>query len=266
MKIMTFLFKMAFASFSFRLKTISTLTLSKISSIRYSIPNVSIYDSALANELGIPVTTSSIVDEDGMLLQRNARDNRLELTWGPRSTFKERPFSINLDALQKSRFKVQTHELVSKAIGKARVVVDMTAGLGRDSLVLAAASPDRVVFMFERNLVLFLLLKDALIRLENVDRDLAKRMVLHHLDSAMEIGQLQQFLCDNHETRAQEWAVYLDPMYPSSYTEKRTAQVKKETQVLHRLVTPFTTKFEEERDNCALFEVLSDFLRILNVN
>lgn len=78
------------------------------------------------------------------------QDGALEILWGPRAKIKEKPFRIDF-AAKKFQFRMSrsspAEELLCKAVGPARTVLDLTAGLGRDALVLAAALPERRVLL-----------------------------------------------------------------------------------------------------------------------
>lgn len=104
-------------------------------------------------------------------------------------------------------------------------VVDATAGLGEDSLLLAAAGA--TVTMCESDPVIALLLADALRRAAG-DPQLAgivSRMTLVEADSVAVLGGLTE----------PPDVVYLDPMFPS---RTKSAAVKKKFQLLHRLEAP----------------------------
>lgn len=105
--------------------------------------------------------------------------------------------------------------------------VDMTAGLGEDSLLLAAAGFE--VVMFEADPAICALLADALRRAAAVPAlaDVVARMRLiegNSKDGVRELG----FYPD---------VVYLDPMFPA---RTKSAAVKKKFQLLHHLETPCT--------------------------
>lgn len=104
-------------------------------------------------------------------------------------------------------------------------VVDATAGLGEDSLLLAAAGFS--VTMFEKDPVIASLLRDALERASN-EPQLTKvvlRMRLVEGDSVVGLRELG-FAPD---------VVFLDPMFPE---RTKSAAVKKKFQLLHLLERP----------------------------
>ena len=105
------------------------------------------------------------------------------------------------------------------------VAVDATAGLGEDSLLLAAAG-FRVI-MFEKDSVIAALLRDSLERAAAVSElePVVGRMELVEGDSVAGLRALG-FAPD---------VVFLDPMFPG---RTKSAAVKKKFQLLHRLERP----------------------------
>ena len=103
--------------------------------------------------------------------------------------------------------------------------VDATAGLGEDSLLLAAAG--FTVTMFEKDPVIAALLRDALERAASVPELAAPvgRMTLVEGDSVTGLRDLG----------FQPDVVFLDPMFPE---RTKSAAVKKKFQLLHRLESP----------------------------
>lgn len=121
------------------------------------------------------------------------------------------------------------HELIVRAAklknpGANPVAIDATAGLGEDSLCLAACG--YTVYLFERDPVIAALLSDAVARAASAPNlsEAASRMHVMEQDSieAMEKLDFRPEL------------VYLDPMFPE---RKKSAAVKKKFQLLH-LVEP----------------------------
>ncbi|GAA3940224.1 class I SAM-dependent methyltransferase [Litoribacillus peritrichatus] len=122
-------------------------------------------------------------------------------------------------------------EQVAKAVGLSKVaadrvisVIDATAGLGRDSLILAALGCH--VEMFERNPVVRELLLDGLDRASmSVEvMAIAGRMQLHTEDFISGSGAYEDNSVD---------VVYLDPMFPD---RNKSALVKKEMRVFKQLI------------------------------
>lgn len=115
-------------------------------------------------------------------------------------------------------------EAVVKAMGKpsALTVIDATAGLGRDSFILATCGFQ--VVMVERSPIVHALLADGLERaaLDPALRPIIDRLTLVNADSV-------DYLNGIGEKPA---IIYLDPMFP---TRKKAAAVKKEMALLQQL-------------------------------
>lgn len=136
-------------------------------------------------------------------------------------------FTELLPRLRKANME---HELLVRA---ARIrgfqgveqVVDATAGLGTDSLLLAAAGFE--VTMYEQNPVICALLEDALTRgRDNPELlDIVSRVHLRRGDS-IEGMRASGFIPD---------VILLDPMFPE---RQKSAAVKKKFQLLHQLELP----------------------------
>lgn len=120
---------------------------------------------------------------------------------------------------------------------EAPTAVDATAGLGEDSLLLAAAG--FTVMMFEKDPVIAALLRDALERAANEPQlaGVVARMTLMEGDSVASLHNLG-FAPD---------VVFLDPMFPE---RTKSAAVKKKFQLLHHLERPCDN--EEELLDAAL--------------
>ena len=109
--------------------------------------------------------------------------------------------------------------------------VDATAGLGEDSLLLAAAGAE--VLLCESDPVICTLLRDALERAAEDVRlaPIVARMRVHEGDS---IAVMRALAAPPH-------VVYLDPMFPA---RRKSAAVKKKFQLLHRLEAPCSNEAE----------------------
>lgn len=114
-----------------------------------------------------------------------------------------------------------------KNAGYSLIAVDATAGLGEDSLLLAAAG--FTVHMYEKNPVIWALLSDALKRAlvsENAAvREAASRMILHSGDSVAAMKSID-YTPD---------LILLDPMFPK---RQKTGLIKKKFQLLQQLENP----------------------------
>jgi len=120
----------------------------------------------------------------------------------------------------------RSREDLVRALGRlprGSQVLDASAGLGRDALVLAAWGFE--VVALERNPVLAALLTDALERASGHE---ALRAALAHID--LQQGDVREWL--SRHGRVFDAAVF-DPMFPP---RRKDAQVKKDMRVLHRLL------------------------------
>ncbi len=111
------------------------------------------------------------------------------------------------------------------------VAVDATAGLGEDSLLLAAAGFS--VVLYERDAVIDALLEDALARALDDSRlvDVASRMTLVKGDSAKLLASMD----------ISPDVVFLDPMFPE---RRRKAATNKKLQLFQRLERPCDNETE----------------------
>lgn len=106
-------------------------------------------------------------------------------------------------------------------------ILDATAGLGRDSFVLAGLGA--AVHMVERDPVLWALLEDGLLRARTSDDpDLMAVMARLRL-SAGDARKLHDAALGAPDV------IYLDPMFPP---RDKSAKVKADMQALHALLTP----------------------------
>lgn len=135
-------------------------------------------------------------------------------------------FSRMLPRLRQGRLQQELLVKAARIKGvEAPTAVDCTAGLGEDSLLLAAAG--FVVTLFERDQTIAALLADALERAA-ADPRLAEaigRMTLVADDSIAGLATLPE----------PPDVVYLDPMFPA---RTKSAAVKKKFQLLHHLEQP----------------------------
>lgn len=137
------------------------------------------------------------------------------------------------------------HEMVVRAARIKGVpdalVVDATAGLGEDSLLLAAAG--HRVILFERDPAIAALLADGLRRAADDPRlvEATSRMRLIEGDSIEGLTRIQELAGVRPDV------VLLDPMFP---TRTKDARVKKKLQLLQHLEAPCDD--EKELMNAAL--------------
>lgn len=125
--------------------------------------------------------------------------------------------------------KVNTELIVRaakiKGNDKPLTAIDATAGLGEDSLLLAAAGFN--VTMYEHNYVIYELLKNAVERAAGIPElsEIVSRMVVYNEDSVAEMEKV---------TEAPD-VVLLDPMFPE---RQKSALVKKKLQMIQKLEMP----------------------------
>ena len=123
-------------------------------------------------------------------------------------------------------------QMIAKAVGVSGKfhpnLLDLTAGLGVDAFVLASLGCE--IKLFERNPIVHTLLQDGLNRAliaaegDPTLQSIIARMELLQTDSSTYLDSINQDMPD---------IIYLDPMFPP---RKKSAQVKKEMQVLHQIV------------------------------
>ena len=103
------------------------------------------------------------------------------------------------------------------------VILDLSAGWGRDSAILASLGA--TVTMLERNPVQVLLLEDGLRRLRSSGSVLSKHLSLVHDDAIGYLSTLNKELVPD--------VIYFDPMHPE---RDKAALVKKDMQVLQQII------------------------------
>lgn len=117
-------------------------------------------------------------------------------------------------------------ELIAKAVGMAkgyRDVVDATAGLAQDAIVLARLGCK--VRAVERSPWIFPLLEDAYRRVRPMDLEWPERLQFINSNSTKYLRELS-------ESERPE-VVYLDPMYPE---KKKSALPRKEMQIFREVI------------------------------
>lgn len=120
---------------------------------------------------------------------------------------------------------------IAKAVGLHKItdptILDLTAGMGGDSFVLASLGANMT--LVERNPIVHALLNDALERVSlSADQELQEilsRITLLNQDAYSVLDSLNQEQLPD--------VIYLDPMFPS---RNKSAQVKKEMQFFHDVV------------------------------
>ena len=179
--------------------------------------------------------------EAGLALQENAEGltlcgNGLEL----RGDFTRMLPRLRPGNLQRE-FLVKASRI--KGLGDHPFAVDATAGLGEDSILLAAAG--YFVRMYEHNPVIAALLRDALRRAAEIPelKEYASRMELVEGDSTEALLKMaRQALDAEASAAAQETEfpavpdlILLDPMFPA---RQKSALIGKKLQLLQKLEMP----------------------------
>lgn len=179
---------------------------------------------SLASRLIVPYITSLSDVKSTDLILTYSKDG-LSLNYGSLSLLAD--FT---EMIPRVRDDMYMHELLFKATklkktSEKLTAVDATAGLGEDSLILAAAGFN--VKMYEYNPVIASLLKDAIRRAKKnqILKDIVSRMEVVTGDSTIEMPKL----LDEYDI------VYLDPMFPE---KQKSSLTKKKFQVLHMLERP----------------------------
>lgn len=139
------------------------------------------------------------------------------------------PFSIDFSSNRITNRKKQfgVNQEISRAFGirggYRPKILDTTAGLGRDSFLLASLGCRMT--MLERNSVIYALLQNAMdnASLNEELKEIIGRMTLINKDSI-------EFLRANREHFD---AIYIDPMFPKS---KKSRLVKKDMQIFREIV------------------------------
>lgn len=137
------------------------------------------------------------------------------------------PFTIDFSSKEFLRRKDDKNQEILKAIGIKKdsnlKVLDTTAGLGRDSFILANFGCK--ITMLERNPIIFLLLQNAIENSKN-NPEIAKitqNMTLINQNSIEYLKNLKE----NFDV------IYIDPMFPKT---NKSRLVKKDMQIFREIV------------------------------
>jgi len=179
----------------------------------------------LATELGLPVVHELPVD-GALMLSIDQRGLSIS-----RTTSVHHPLRVDFTSpttTYRRRFGGGRGQAIARAVGlkggrKPRVL-DATAGLGRDSFILASLGCN--VIMIERSPIMAALLSDGLSR-GRIDHNIAAtidRISLFESDAINWIHAHEDMDCD---------VVYIDPMFPA---RTKSALVKGDMQLLHALI------------------------------
>jgi len=132
--------------------------------------------------------------------------------------------------LRRVKMTGKSADLLIKAMGRVRKseeVIDLTAGLGRDSFVIAATGCR--VTLVERSRILVAMLSNAIQRAQQnlAVADIASSMSLIEDDASNLLAQISS------GTRSKPAILYLDPMFPE---RGKSAAVKKDMVILQKLL------------------------------
>lgn len=173
-------------------------------------------DNINAKFLRLHPDLALVLDKDGLSLAADGM--KMQPAW-----------QDEIYRLQRANIK---NELLARACQiKAGIrILDATAGLGHDSLLLAALGAE--VTLIERHPIVFMLLQQAWQQAQQHSflQSVSTRM---HMVFASAEDYLTQLAPQQFEV------IYLDPMFPQrdahQKAAKKQAQVKKQMQLLHRL-------------------------------
>jgi 16S rRNA (guanine1516-N2)-methyltransferase len=145
---------------------------------------------------------------------------------GITDNIKNRPIYVDFSSDRTSYRRKSNHsEFIIKATGlnklKSPIIVDATAGLGRDSFVMA--SRGHKIHMIERSAIVTTLLEDGIRRAR---LDLKIKHIINNM--IFQSGDANQLLADMNPD-----IIYLDPMFPSKI---KKAAVKKEMELFKTIV------------------------------
>lgn len=189
---------------------------------------------ALALELGLPLRADAANDGSEFVLKADAEGLALcDLAAGSAAPTRVDFLEVSLQYRLRTSGKRQG---IGKAIGLDKVaggrevqVLDATAGLGRDALVLAHLGCR--VTMIERSPILHAMLAEGLLRAAEgatpAQRNAIERLTLVH-------GEAREYFSSIAERKVpMPDVIYLDPMFPP---RDSSAKVKKDIAALHRLL------------------------------
>lgn len=171
-------------------------------------------------EVPVPGQVHLRLDEAGLCLT----DGRLELRGDLRTMLPR----LRQDNLHRELL-VKAAKL--KGFSGTPIAVDATAGMGEDSLLLAASG--FYVRLYEYDMVIASLLEDSLLRAREIPElaDAVSRMELHMGDSISALRAMG----DMSQKDSRPDVVLLDPMFPE---RQKSALVKKKFQLLQQLEQP----------------------------
>ena len=183
------------------------------------VVNVECVEKLNARFLRLNPELALCVDANGLWL--SAHGMKMQPDW-----------SAEISRLKRASLK---SEMIARAchLSEKPQLIDATAGLGHDSLLMAHLGAE--VTLIERHPILFTLLEDSKSQAES-DPFLGQVVARIHLVFSDSACYLKQQLEKNQMVDV----IYLDPMFPqrdqNQQAIKKQAQVKKQMQLLHLLL------------------------------
>ena len=183
------------------------------------VVNIECVEKLNARFLRLNPELALCVDADGLWL--SAHGMKMQPDW-----------SAEISRLKRASLK---SEMIARAchLSEKPQLIDATAGLGHDSLLMAHLGAE--VTLIERHPILFTLLEDSKSQAES-DPFLSQVVARIHLVFSDSASYLKQQLEKNQTVDV----IYLDPMFPqrdqNQQAIKKQAQVKKQMQLLHLLL------------------------------
>lgn len=178
----------------------------------------------LANRLSLDLVETLPTHQEVLVLTTD----RLELQLANK---KLQPIYVDFETASMQQRLQKSHgrsELIARAVGikgaYRPTIIDATAGLGYDSVILANLGCE--VDMVERSPVVFALLEDGLKRAKHREFEWVSRLSLTFEDA-------RHFLQRRIDQNNLVDVVYLDPMFPDRL---KSALVKKEMRILKQIV------------------------------
>lgn len=208
--------------------------------------------AALAEQLALPLCQPGINVRDYVAAQLLLICTEQEIVLQQTGRSAPGPITVEFgNAAMRHRRRGGHNELLGKAVGLARksgiAVLDATAGLGRDSFILADLGCK--VCLCERNSLVFQMLASGLSKATNSSdewlRAVVQRMSLFSGDVREIAGS------ELHATEV----IYLDPMFPE---RGKRALVKKEMALFHQLLG-----VGEDSDELLVWALQQDVARVV---
>ena len=182
----------------------------------------------ISKKLNIEIITESNFKSD-LILQLD--EDGLALVSDNMKLFGD--FTKTIKRIKQSNLEKELLIHAAKIKGKKQdlVAIDATAGMGEDSMLLAAYGFQ--VKLYENNPIIAELLKDALERAQLIPelKEIVGRMKVFEEDSILAMQNLDY----------EPDVILLDPMFPE---RTKSALIKKKFQILHKIETPCTNEKE----------------------